>query len=105
MNPYITAYAVAGDAVAATMPAAITSGVTECRRILGWYCPFSRSFRTGNTVLCRVPGRCSRQGRHEHFPLHETCRSLISARWGRVQALPQLFLFQLERGFIYVRCY
>ena len=29
MNPYITAYAVAGDAVAATMPAAITSGVTE----------------------------------------------------------------------------
>ena len=26
MNPYITAYAVAGDAVAATMPAAITSG-------------------------------------------------------------------------------
>ena len=29
MNPYITAYAVAGDAVAATMPEALTSGVTE----------------------------------------------------------------------------
>lgn len=38
MNPYITAYAVAGDAVAATMPAAITSGVTELRPRGGFSC-------------------------------------------------------------------
>ena len=41
MNPYITAYAVAGDAVAATMPAAITSGVTEAVNLVGTALPLS----------------------------------------------------------------
>ena len=35
MNPYITAYAVAGDAVAATMPEALTSGITEAVSLVG----------------------------------------------------------------------
>lgn len=48
MNPYITAYAVAGDAVAATMPAAITSGVTEAVNMVGT----AFTAITGNTVLC-----------------------------------------------------
>lgn len=48
MNPYITAYAVAGDAVAATMPEAITSGVTSAVSLVGT----AFSAITGNTVLC-----------------------------------------------------
>lgn len=48
MNPYITAYAVAGDAVAATMPAVITSGVTEAVNLVGT----AFTAITGNTVLC-----------------------------------------------------
>lgn len=48
MNPYITAYAVAGDAVASTMPEAITSGVTEAVNLVGT----AFTAITGNTVLC-----------------------------------------------------
>ena len=48
MNPYITAYAVAGDAVAATMPEAITSGVTSAVSLVGT----AFTAITGNTVLC-----------------------------------------------------
>lgn len=48
MNPYITAYVVAGDAVAATMPEAITSGVTSAVSLVGT----AFTAITGNTVLC-----------------------------------------------------
>lgn len=48
MNPYITAYAVAGDAVAATMPEALTSGITEAVSLVGT----AFSAITSNTVLC-----------------------------------------------------
>lgn len=48
MNPYITAYAVAGDAAAATMPEALTSGITEAVSLVGT----AFSAITSNTVLC-----------------------------------------------------
>lgn len=48
MNPYITAYMVAGDAVVATMPEAIISGVTEAVNLVGT----AFTAITGNTVLC-----------------------------------------------------
>lgn len=48
MNPYITAYAVAGDVVVATMPEAITSGVTSAVTLVGT----AFTAITSNTVLC-----------------------------------------------------
>ena len=101
MNPYITAYAVAGDAVAATMPAAITSGVTEAVNLVGT----AFTAITGNTVLCVFLGACSRQGRHEHFPLHENVPFADFSPLGQGASPAPAFFVQLERGFIYVRCY
>ena len=48
MNPYITAYTVAGDAVAATMPEALTSGITEAVSLVGT----AFGAITSNIVLC-----------------------------------------------------
>lgn len=48
MNPYITAYAVAGDSVTAIMPEAITSGVTSAVTLVGT----AFTAITSNTVLC-----------------------------------------------------
>ena len=49
MNPYVVAYAAgAGETVAATMPEAITAGVTEAVSLVGT----AFTAITSNTVLC-----------------------------------------------------